>query len=60
MEEGHSDLKKALASIKRAQDTQAEATEELQIKFAKLQLLNSQALEESLTLRLDVEEEDDE
>ena len=60
LEEGHSDLKKALASIKRAQDTQAEATEELQIKFAKLQLLNSQALEESLTLRLDIPGEEEE
>ena len=51
LEEGHRDLKKALAGIKRAQDTQAEATEELQMKFAKLQLLNSQALEGSLKIQ---------
>jgi hypothetical protein len=51
LENSQKELKKTLVNIKRAQETQTDATEDLQMKFAKLQLLNSQALEEAEGLK---------
>ena len=48
LEESQRQLKTALNDVKQAQDQQKDTSSNLQLKFARLQLLNRQALEEAL------------
>jgi hypothetical protein len=48
LEMSQKDFKKSITDVKRSQETQKDTTSNLQMKFARLQLLNTEALKESM------------